>query len=161
MARFNVDTASISTRMALVATVAFVMLVALIAAMLLVVPRPESDGEPRITDEVARAGIAEGSPRDQSDIDAPIAALGGGASSADRHDIEFRRDRLYGNLGFDTITPIYSPEYALASEARVHDDTFVIGLAIDGEARAYPVSILNRHEMVNDVVGGVPVLVTW
>ena len=36
-----------------------------------------------------------------------------------------------------------------------------MGLAINGEAKAYPVEVLNFREMVNDVVGGVPVLVTW
>ena len=38
---------------------------------------------------------------------------------------------------------------------------FVIGLSIDGESKAYPVNILSRHEIVNDVVGGVPVAVTF
>ena len=37
----------------------------------------------------------------------------------------------------------------------------MIGLVINSEARAYPVTSLNRREMVNDVVGGTPVLVTW
>jgi hypothetical protein len=30
-----------------------------------------------------------------------------------------------------------------------------------GEARAYPLRILNRHELVNDVVGGDPVAIAW
>lgn len=37
----------------------------------------------------------------------------------------------------------------------------VISLSIKGEARAYPVSILLWHEIVNDEVGGVPVAVTF
>ena len=37
----------------------------------------------------------------------------------------------------------------------------VISLAIDGDARAYPLRILMWHEIVNDVVGGVPVAVTY
>jgi hypothetical protein len=37
----------------------------------------------------------------------------------------------------------------------------VIGVEINCESRAYPVGPLNRREMVNDVVGGVPILVTW
>jgi hypothetical protein len=37
----------------------------------------------------------------------------------------------------------------------------VIGLVINGEARAYPVRVLALHELVNDVVGGVPVAVSW
>ncbi len=41
-----------------------------------------------------------------------------------------------------------------------HQD-LVIGVAINGESKAYPVGTLNFREMVNDVVGGVPILVTW
>jgi hypothetical protein len=37
----------------------------------------------------------------------------------------------------------------------------VIGVAIGGEARAYPLRILNWHEVVNDTVGGVPIAVTF
>lgn len=37
----------------------------------------------------------------------------------------------------------------------------VIGLTINGETRAYPVRVLNRHEVINDTLGGTPVAVTW
>ncbi len=37
----------------------------------------------------------------------------------------------------------------------------VLSLIIDGDARAYPLRMLLFHELVNDVVGGVPVLVTY
>jgi len=37
----------------------------------------------------------------------------------------------------------------------------VVALEIDGDARAYPVRALVWHEIVNDVVGGVPVAVTY
>ena len=37
----------------------------------------------------------------------------------------------------------------------------VIGLVVNGDARAYPLKILIWHEIVNDTVGGVPVTVTY
>ena len=37
----------------------------------------------------------------------------------------------------------------------------VIGIAWQGEAVAYPLAILDWHELVNDTLGGRPVLVTW
>lgn len=37
----------------------------------------------------------------------------------------------------------------------------VAGIVVNGEARAYPLAILNAHEVVNDVVGGVPVAITY
>lgn len=37
----------------------------------------------------------------------------------------------------------------------------VLGLNVGGDARAYPIRILMWHEIVNDIVGGVPVAVTY
>jgi hypothetical protein len=37
----------------------------------------------------------------------------------------------------------------------------VIGLQINGDARAYPLRLLIWHEIANDIVGGVPVAVTY
>ena len=37
----------------------------------------------------------------------------------------------------------------------------VIGVAIEGQARAYPLRILNWHEVVNDSLGGTPIAVTY
>jgi hypothetical protein len=61
----------------------------------------------------------------------------------------------------DAIFPIYGPQFVSAADSGWHDKALVIGLVIDGDARAYPVSFLNRREIVNDHVGKTPVLVTW
>ncbi len=62
----------------------------------------------------------------------------------------------------DGILPVYDPQFIEDSANQAwDDDTLVIGLAIDGEAKAYPVSFLNRREMVVDSIAGIPVLVTW
>lgn len=37
----------------------------------------------------------------------------------------------------------------------------VAGVVVNGEARAYPLREMNWHEVVNDVVGGVPIAVTY
>lgn len=37
----------------------------------------------------------------------------------------------------------------------------VIGVNIGGESRAYPISVLNVHEIINDTLGGVPIAVTY
>ena len=41
------------------------------------------------------------------------------------------------------------------------DDELVFGVEINGDARAYPLRILDWHEMFNDVVGGVPVALAY
>ena len=61
----------------------------------------------------------------------------------------------------DAITPVYNPTFVAAEEAGWSGETLVIGVEIDGDARAYPVSFLNRREMVVDRIAGIPVLVTW
>ena len=45
--------------------------------------------------------------------------------------------------------------------ARIGNTEPVISLVIRDDARAYPLSILMWHEIVNDVVGGTPVTVTY
>ena len=36
------------------------------------------------------------------------------------------------------------------------DDELVFGVSLDGDSRAYPLRLLNWHEMFNDVIGGAP-----
>jgi len=43
----------------------------------------------------------------------------------------------------------------------VVSDDRVFGLVVNGKARAYPVQVLNVHEVVNDTLAGVPVAVTF
>ena len=61
----------------------------------------------------------------------------------------------------DGIRPIYEPSFTTSSGVDWPAETQVIGVAAEGEAKAYPVSVLNRHEMVNDFIAGDPILVTW
>ena len=68
----------------------------------------------------------------------------------------------YGlTLGFDAIAPIYEPQFLPASQSQLPGEELVIGVAWGGEAKAYPIAVLNRREMVNDELAGVPTLVTW
>ena len=62
----------------------------------------------------------------------------------------------------DAILPIYDPAFRTdVGNDAWSDDMLVIGIAFDGDAKAYPVSFLNRREMVVDSIAGIPVLVTW
>ena len=60
----------------------------------------------------------------------------------------------------DAINPVYTPKFVGPSELEMLDGELVMGLHINGESRAYPIGIMRFREMVNDVVGGVPLLVT-
>ncbi len=63
--------------------------------------------------------------------------------------------------GRDLIRPVYDPRFVAADDIGWPDDADVIGVEIDGDARAYPVGFLSGREIVNDEIAGVPVLVTW
>ncbi len=82
---------------------------------------------------------------------------------ADSSTGEVRDFRIVTVLPRDAIPAIIDPRFVPASEAAqwMDDREQVIGLEIEGEAKAYPINILSRHEIVNDVVGGRPVAVTW
>lgn len=62
----------------------------------------------------------------------------------------------------DGIRSVDSPAFAaLADAGWVGPRDPVIGLAAGDDARAYPVHVMERHQIVNDVVDGKPVVVTY
>ncbi|WP_144926503.1 DUF3179 domain-containing protein [Halorubrum salsamenti] len=63
----------------------------------------------------------------------------------------------------DGIPAIEDPQFAEATDppASLDDGDPVFGVVLDGEAKAYPQSVLVWHEIVNDVIGGTPVSVTY
>jgi len=63
----------------------------------------------------------------------------------------------------DQIRAIDAAEYYAVAQANreYSPDELVIGVEFNGDARAYAVNLLSRHEIVNDVVGGIKIAVTW
>ena len=61
----------------------------------------------------------------------------------------------------DGINPVYSPVVVELEMAALDSDDLVIGVSMGGESRAYPIRPLRFREMVNDELGGTPILVTW
>lgn len=97
-------------------------------------------------EEPERAAVK---PASLPDIPQPVNELANG---------EYRWSQL---LARDAIAPIYDPQFAPADQAPYDDNELVIGLEINGEAKAYAIGPLNSREMVNDELGGIPILVTW
>ena len=64
----------------------------------------------------------------------------------------------FGGVRRGGIPELNNPERLTPAEADfMTDDELVLGFVIGGDAGAYPVRFLARHELANDVVGGVPV----
>lgn len=69
---------------------------------------------------------------------------------------------LSGGPPKDGIPPIDNPVFKSVPEIKdLTPKDPVIGLEINGDARAYPLRVLTWHEIVNDVVGEKPVAVTY
>ena len=68
---------------------------------------------------------------------------------------------LDGGPPKDGIPSIDQPSFDTASTTPFGENDLVVGVVINGEAKAYPFNILNWHEIVNDTIGGVTVTVTY
>jgi hypothetical protein len=72
-----------------------------------------------------------------------------------------KSDILAGGPPKDGIPALLAPHFISADQADLTNDDPVIGVTIDGEARAYPINILNWHEAVNDEIQDQPILITF
>ena len=115
------------------------------------------DDDPLVEDLNESGGRSEGAgtPTSQQ-ADATAARSQDTASSPA---IDFGKFRQL--LPKDAIRPIYEPRFSPGELTSLDREELVIGVEINGESKAYPIGPLRAREMVNDVVGGVPVLVTW
>ena len=56
--------------------------------------------------------------------------------------------------GIPLVLPAAAADFLEADER-------VFGVSINGENRAYPLRVINAHEMVNDVLGDEPISLAW
>ncbi|WP_120498541.1 DUF3179 domain-containing protein [Kiloniella sp. EL199] len=78
-----------------------------------------------------------------------------------RHSIRLE-EIAWGGVHKDGIPSLDNPEMIPAGKADyMRDDDLVFGVSINGDTRAYPLRIMNWHEMFNDVIGGVPVALAY
>ncbi len=69
---------------------------------------------------------------------------------------------ISGGVPRDGIPPIDNPRFQpVANVYHLSANSPVVAINVDGDARAYPLEVLTRHEIVNDVAGGIPVAVTF
>lgn len=69
---------------------------------------------------------------------------------------------VWGGVIPDGIPDLRNPPFLSAGAADfLGDNERVFGVEINGEARAYPLRIINAHEMINDVLGGEPFALSW
>ena len=62
----------------------------------------------------------------------------------------------------DCIPSIDNPKFVVARTVDfLRDDDLVLGVIVNDDVRAYSARVLQRHEIVNDVIGGEPIAVTY
>ena len=76
----------------------------------------------------------------------------------------FKAEQFQYGLGPNAINPILEPEFISPGDPgypSVDDDDLVIGTVINNIVRAYPISIIWKHEIVNDQFGMTYVAVAY
>lgn len=69
---------------------------------------------------------------------------------------------VWGGVRKDGIPALTNPKHIKPTEATyLTPQELVFGVSINGDSRAYPLRILDWHEMFNDVVGGRPVTLSY
>ena len=71
---------------------------------------------------------------------------------------------FFFNYRFEADKMFYQPKHKILVAApanTIKTNELVIGVAINGQAKAYPIQIIGYHHQVMDTVGGVPVMVTY
>ena len=72
----------------------------------------------------------------------------------------FPRSQFF--LEHDLFLSVTDPKTVAAAEARhVRPEDEVFGVVVGGRARAYPIYMIAYHHVVNDVIRGIPVAVTY
>ena len=69
---------------------------------------------------------------------------------------------LSGGVGKDGIPALLKPKFVSARDAKfLKPKDKVLGVVINGQAKAYPLNILNWHEVVNDKIANTTFAVTY
>ena len=59
------------------------------------------------------------------------------------------------------IPAIVNPTYVTAQEASIDGNTWILGVMINDQARAYSLNLLNHHEVVNDNIDTTSFAAVW
>ena len=91
--------------------------------------------------------------------------VGGGGGTGPTESISLEcsipTSEIFAAAARDAIPSLTNPELAGSTAVFMTDNDRVLGVVVNGEARAYPFGILWWHEIVNDTLGGANVLVTY
>ena len=63
----------------------------------------------------------------------------------------------------DAFPVLFNPPMGTVADGNkiIQPNEWVIGIEMNGKARAYPVAVMGFHELINDTVGSHPITVCW
>ena len=136
-------------------------------------PSPTATQSPAVTESPASSQVAaaqsnasaklvEPDPNFEAELKSARIFTRGWETDFSRHSVPFN-EIFSGGVPRDGIRSIDDPQFISSETANgwLTDPEPVISFELNGDVRAYPLKILTQHEIVNDEVGGVPVVVTF
>ena len=98
-------------------------------------------------------------------INATVAALPSISEDLESNEFgitEFLREQVSEGEGIWPFVSLDDPDFVTADGAtHVHPKDLVLGVSLNGENKAYPISMMWFHHVANDVIGGDPVAITY
>ena len=124
--------------------------------------KPQADSSESESEDEADTSAVTSTEIEYLSPESPPFPQGGWDTNFDQRIVEWS-EVMSGGPPKDGIPPIDSPTFEQVSTAseRLSERDPVIVFEHEGDARAYPLSILIWHEIVNDEVGGKPVSITF
>ncbi len=93
---------------------------------------------------------------------APAGAIGGEAGPGTGDVMGFVPQKVTGNPDSWPFVALDDPDFVTADNAGFLDPgDLVLGVALGGEAKAYPTAMMWFHHVANDTIGGQPIAVTY
>ena len=93
-----------------------------------------------------------------------LAATGGPTGAQEPDQTVTGGEPYHGVLQYrakDAKLALVRPSFVSADEAGLPAGVSVVGVSVEGEHRAYPLYVLKNHQVVNDLLGGVPIAASW
>ncbi len=125
-------------------------------------PTPTQETAPTPTSTAAPAAVIEPDPDFENELRSARISTRGWETDFSLHSVPYS-EIFGGGPPRDGIPPLDDPKFTTPSDADrwLDSNEPVIAFELNGDARAYPLQIMTWHEIVNDVVGGVPVSATF
>ncbi len=120
------------------------------------------DGQSGLPAKVTSVKVVEPDPNFEDELREARFSIRGWETDFSLHTVSFS-EIFSGGPGRDGIPPLDDPRFTTPEQADewLEAPEPVIAFELNGEAKAYPLQILTWHEVVDDVVGSEPVVVTF